>query len=84
MQLTFEARLRARSGDSPKHGGRAEAHDEGLLSHCSLESPHMNTAAYLQQPAPLFGHCQHAGGWPKLGFETAEQPEELSADDDQE
>jgi hypothetical protein len=44
----------------------------------------MNTAAYLHQPAPLFGHCQHAGGWPKLGFEAAEQPEELSAEDEQE
>ncbi len=44
----------------------------------------MNTAAYLHQPTPLFGHCQHAGGWPKLGFEAAEQPDELPADDEQE
>jgi len=84
MQLTFGAGLRALPGDSPEHGRPLEAHDEGLLSHSSQESPHMNTAAYLQQPAPLFGHSQHAGGWPKLGFETAEQPDELSADDEQE
>jgi hypothetical protein len=44
----------------------------------------MNTNAYLQQPTPLFGHSQHAGGWPKLGFEAAEASDELPVDDDQE
>ncbi len=42
----------------------------------------MNTNAYLQQPTPLFGHSQHAGGWPKLGFETAEAIDEPMADDE--
>jgi hypothetical protein len=45
----------------------------------------MNTNAYLQQPTPLFGHSQHAGGWPKLGFEAAELHDDLlQADDEQE
>jgi hypothetical protein len=44
----------------------------------------MNTNAYLQQPEPLFGHCQHAGGWPKLGFEAAQASDDQAADDDQE
>jgi hypothetical protein len=43
----------------------------------------MNTNADLQQPAPLFGHSQHAGGWPKLGFEAAEAGDELPSEDDE-
>jgi hypothetical protein len=43
----------------------------------------MNTNAYLQPPAPLFGHSQHAGGWPKLGFEAAEVSDELLLEDDE-
>lgn len=44
----------------------------------------MNTTTYAQQPQPLFGHNQHAGGWPKLGFAAAEQSDDLSIDDEQE
>ncbi len=45
----------------------------------------MNTNVHLPQPAPLFGHSQHAGGWPKLGFEAAEADDDLlQAEDDQE
>lgn len=44
----------------------------------------MNTAAYTQQPQPLFAHCQHAGGWPKLGFEASADSDDSATDTDQE
>ncbi|MEY4765182.1 MAG: hypothetical protein RI907_1855 [Pseudomonadota bacterium] len=44
----------------------------------------MNTTTYAQQPQQLFAHCQHAGGWPKLGFATEALGEDLLQDDEQE
>jgi hypothetical protein len=39
----------------------------------------MNQSIDLQQPAQLYGHSAHAGGWPKLGWQCAEADD--SADD---
>lgn len=44
----------------------------------------MNTSTFAPQTQPLFGHHQHAGGWPKLGFAAEEQADDLLTDDEQE
>lgn len=41
----------------------------------------MNPALSSAQPQPLYGPCMHAGGWPKLGWETIEADVLELADD---